>query len=284
MGKEINVDHIVNVSLSGKVLPESYCWKFVDENNKYNVWLIVTLQKIGEIMLVNEVVPLDDGGFVHIIKYTEYKTVMQNTYIKVMKSKHKNFGIVSISRMKIQEFYEGTTTTIFKTNFKVFREDANGNRIEITGTTSFKFPPLPQGEAKDRQSEAASAGGRIYFPLVEKISPGEKPIDYYTGEGIHADAEAPPADAAMTGTQPPGIYVEFAEQGGNPLLMITLFWMVTPEGSAKYLFGNYCTGYSYHYFRQTVIVKKKGSWFRKKKKITIRREELKIDGVSYHDI
>ena len=274
--------------MGGKILPESYYWQFLDQNNK--VMLIVTLQSQGDNMLVNEVVPLNDGSFIHIIKHTEYQTVMQNTYIKVMKSKHKNFGIVSISRMKVQEFYEGTTKTIFKTDFRVFRVDAKGNRVEITGTTSFKFPPLPRREARDSVLEAVSGGGRLYFPLVEKISSGDgKPVDYYTGEGILSEGEAAAdaanaANAAMTGTKPPGIYVEFAEQGGNPLLMITLFWMVTPEGSAKYLFGNYCTGYSYHYFRQTVIVKKKRSWFSKKKKITVRREELKIEGVSYYDI
>jgi hypothetical protein len=227
---------------------------------------------------------------------------MNNTYIKIIKSTHGNYGVVKTSRLKIKEYYEGILHTLFISKVKVYRYDAKGKEVEEPVTPSYTFPPLPSGtpdveSASPRyrvdQLEARDINTRsmIYFPVCKKVSvyDEEKKMyveDYEVDGGVE---ESLPGDGMSVGAETrhayaPGFYYEVAEQGGSPSLILNLGWQVDTDGKPHFVFGSCCTGYSYHQIHQQVFVKKKRSWFRKKKKISIIRKELKIEGVKYYDI
>ena len=279
-----------------KIPGESYCWKFENPNPTahYDFWILVTLQRLGDMMLMSNLIPLSNGELLRFVRYNEYHNVMKSTYIKTIKSKYENYGVVRISRLKAQEYYEGIIHTIFTSNFKVCRLDSNLKPLEPCQTVSaYDFPPLPHGDLttrdvsldyrlsqldlRDLRSQEA-----IRFPTYEQEPSGEIAVDdgdEYKERGMGKLS----IDASLV-SRPPGIYVDFADQGGHPSLLVTIFSLVPEDGISQTLFGDYCTEINYHRLHEHVFVKTKRSWFKTKTKITTVRKELRVDAVHCYGI
>jgi hypothetical protein len=279
-----------------KIPGESYCWKFENPNPTahYDFWILVTLQRLGDMMLMSNLIPLSNGELLRFVRYNEYHNVMKNTYIKTIKSSHKNFGVVQISRMKVQEYYEGIIHTIFTSNFKVCHHDSNGNLLEpCQAVSAYDFPPLPQGDPTTRdvsleyqlsQLDLRNLRSQeaIRFPTYERDPLGEILVD--DGDEYRERGVGELSIAASLVSRPPGVYIDFADQGGHPSLLVTIFSLVPEDGISQTLFGTYCTEINYHTLHEHVFVKKRRSWFKTKTKITIVRKELRVDAVRCFDI
>jgi hypothetical protein len=278
---------------------EAYCWKFKnpDPAAQYDFWMILTLQRLGDMMLVSKLIPLTSGELLRFVRYNEYLKTMQSSYIKKIRYSHSDYGIVQISHLKVQEYYEGIIQTIFTSRFKVLRHDSAGNLIDVKTTSSFDFPPLPKGNPDTRNATPeyvmSQLGLRnivpqdtIYFPNYDVDAQGEITVD--NGDEFKAGGSDKRSLAASLATRPPGIYVDFAQQSGSPHLIMEIYSMVAEGGTSKILSGMFCTSKSYCYqtVREHIFKKKKKSWFRTKTKIKIVREELKlnIEGVKCSDI
>lgn len=278
---------------------EAYCWKFKnpDPAAQYDFWMILTLQRLGDMMLVSKLIPSSNGELLRFVRYNEYMSTMQSTYIKKIRYSHSDYGIVQISRLKVQEYYEGIIHTIFTSSFKIFRHDSSGNLLEVQTPSSYEFPPLPRGnpEMRDVTPEYVlsqldlrnvTPQDTIYFPNYEVDASGEIIVD--NGDEYKARGSGERSIAASLATRPPGIYLDIAQQSGSPYLIMEIYSIVTDEGKSKILSGMYCTSFNYCYetVREHVFKKKKKSWFRTKTKITIVREELKlnIEGIKCSDI
>ncbi|MCK9580859.1 MAG: hypothetical protein M0Q92_10490 [Methanoregula sp.] len=278
---------------------EAYCWKFSnpDPSAQYDFWMILTLQRLGEMMLVSQMIPMSNGQLLLFRRYNEYQAIMKSTYIKQIRLKHSDYGIVQIARMKVREYYEGIFRIISTSKFTVYRFGPDGTLLEIKTSKAFEPPPLPAGNLETRSVspkyvisqldiQDISPQDTIRFPDYEIDASGDIVVnngdEYRAGGG-----EGQSLDTSLT-TRPPGIYVDFAQQSGSPHLIIEIFSMVSVGEKPRILSGFYCTSthYCYETVRVHVFQKKKRSWFHTKTKIRIVREEIKlnIEGVKCSDI
>jgi len=270
---------------------EFYCWKFRVPTAHYAFSLVVTLQRQGDfMMLLNMLVPLENGGLAHYVRFNEYHSTMQSTYIKTIKTKYKNYGIMVESHAKIREYYEGLQRTVFISDFELFYYDVDGNLVEnlTPDSSSYTFPPLPgldmRGETENTvtrllqvDSRTMPAQDRIYFPWYRDI--GENDYEVDEGEQVNVLQYGGSVRTGERWFDSPGIYIDFADQGGDPAMVMNIITLVRPDSSTKRLYGKFCTGYSYHTIQEHVFKKKKKSWFKTKTKISIIRQEFHVEGV-----
>jgi|GEM_PF-5053217 len=278
----------------------SCCWKFANQNSgaQFDFFALITVQKVVDIMgLMTMLIPMENGELVHFIKTAEYHSIMKSTYVKTIKSCYENYAVVQISRMTVQEYYEGTQHTIFTSGFSVCRYDSKFNLIEPCQTVSaYDFPPLPRGDPVTRgvsleyrlsQLDLRNLRSQeaVRFPTYE-LDPSGDPslITVDEGDEYKQRGMGELSIGALLVSRPPGIYIDFADQGGNPSLLVTIYSLVPEVGMPRTLFGNWCTEINYHQLHDHVFVKKRSSWFKTKTKITIVREELIVDAVRCHAI
>ena len=65
---------------------------------------------------------------------------------------------------------------------------------------------------------------------------------------------------------------------------MTLYTLVETGVAPRFLFGDFCTGVNYDELHERIIIKKKKSWFKTKKKIIVIREELTVKGEECHPL
>lgn len=277
---------------------EAYCWKFKNPNPaaRYDFWIILTLQRLGNMMLVSKLIPLSNGELLRFVRYNEYLSTMQSTYIKTIRSSHSDYGIVQISRLKVQEYYEGIIHTIFTSSFKVFRYDSSLNLLEVKTPSSFEFPPLPPGDTTVRDVTPEyllsqldlrniTPQDTIYFPHYEVDASGVIIMD---GGDEYKARESDVSIAASLAIRPPGIYADFAQQSGSPYLIMEIWSLVSEDGKGRVFSGSYCTSHSYCYetVHYHIFKSKRTKWYRTKTTITKVREELKlnVEGIKCFDI
>lgn len=270
---------------------EFYCWKFKVPTAQFAFSLVVTLQRQGDfMMLLNMLVPLENGGLAHYVRFNEYHSTMQSTYVKTIKTKYKNYGIMAESHAKINEHYEGIRRTVFISDFRLFHYDADGNLVEelTPDSSSHTFPPLPglemRGESQNTvtrllqlDSRAMPAQDMIYFPRCQEIGGNDYEVD--GGDLVSVRQDGGLVRTGERWFNSPGIYIDFANQGGDPALVINIITLVRPDGSTKRLYGKFCTSYNYQMIQEHVFKKKKKSWFKRKTKISIIRKEFHVEGV-----
>ena len=56
-----------------KIPGESYCWKFENPNPTAHsdFWILVTLQRLGDMMLMSNLIPLSNGELLRFVRYNE---------------------------------------------------------------------------------------------------------------------------------------------------------------------------------------------------------------------
>lgn len=275
---------------------ECYYFQFENKNPAalHNFFLIVSMKRNGDFMMVTQVVPLADGGVLRFHRHDEYQRTMSYQTVKTMTSKHQNFGIVSISRMRVREYYRGLRETVFSSGYTLYRCDVNGNREQLPVLS--QFPDLPPGDRSmgggDEDylyNQLDSAGTplmhRLCFPEYRQLSDGEYEVN---GEASDETWWTEPGgrgvsiSAATSGKR--RIFNECSLQEGNPTSVIDAWWEIGPDGKPRFLFGDFATGFDRHHYQEIIRVRKKRSWFRKKIKITIIRQEHRVQGIIYKEV
>ncbi len=285
----------------------SFCWKLVnpDPEARYDFWLLLTMRRLGPAaMTVSLVVPLDDGGLLHCIDTPLYEKAVSTTLVQKLKQEHGSFGPVSIAKLKVRVIYEESQRVLFGNRFLSARYGAQGRMVEpYREAAGLPFPPLPQGSldrqggAERRRLAVEARGVSVKAALAQLDLPDTEPLlsvhypDYTVGadgeieveEGIVEGAEDDPAFAlAATASgggdllrsgRPPGLYIDVTHRE-HPPLNLAVYSLQPVDGPGRILFADYCTGQSSHELSVSITVKRKRSFFKKKKKITVIRKEL----------
>lgn len=126
-----------------------HCWKFEPlpgQESHHDFLLMIFLMELGPLSLFNAVVPLDDGGVKHLVKFMEFKRVLKTSLIKKIKQSHGNFGVVSIGRMTAKTYYSELETLFIGERCLVKRFDARGDPVgDYEEISPNDFPPFPAG-------------------------------------------------------------------------------------------------------------------------------------------
>ncbi len=298
-------------------VPDSFCWKFdnSDPGARYDFWLLLTMRRLGpDAMTVSLVVPRDDGGLLHCVDTPVYERVVSTSLVQTLKQEHGSFGVVSVAKLKARVIYEETQRVLFGNRFLAARYDADGKLVEpYRQVEGLSFPPLPGGllarESGGAEAVRAAKGGTVsvdtalsqidlsdtvpllsvYYPRYDVNAGGEIEVENGEVQGLPEDEQETGAAAAarlaatggedpLRARRPPGFYIDVTSRE-HPLLSLTVFSLQPEDGPGKILFADYCSGVSAHEIKVSIRVKKKKSFFKTKKKITIIRQELKKEGL-----
>lgn len=291
---------------------DAYCWKFENPNPLafYDFFLIASFirdAKTGQSVQALDFVPLDDGGYVITSTHVEYAEIESNRYVKTLKLSHQNFGVVQLTRLKVNELYEGLNRTIFALGNDFVRFNMQGQPVEYKTGAHVTFPPLPQGDrlvlAQPSLLSATQRGGDdLTYRLSQRDAfntratdaiqfPKSKPVEFDSSGRITdyevSDGDVCPPDflaqRSLLGNVRPvllpgGVAFEIAVQPGDPSYNCISVYRFDANGVPQLVFEKMCTGFSYEDFRQHVFVKKHSSWFKTKTKIKTITEEFRMKG------
>ena len=283
--------------------PHAYCYKFKNPDPAafYDFWFLKSILRdptVGHTAITTIEVPAANRELIIAVSSLEYQVIEKSTYIKTMKSSYSNFGVVSVSRLKVKEFYEAFLSLQTGIEYELTRWSHEGELLEIRKGGASILPPLLPGNRAltspvsdcscmdldlalsqvDLDSRNAGLTDVIAFPIVRPVfgDSGDKIIDFEIEEGDSVEA---PLTRDKEG-KPPGIYTALGQQGGSPSLNLLCKYLVKPDGEQKVLYLKYCSCYSYHEFYQYTIKKTKRSWFKKKTKLTTVIKEMRVSGIN----
>jgi hypothetical protein len=277
---------------------EFYCWKFKDLNpqSAYDFFLFITIARVGKTVMMSMLVPLGNKGYLRAVKMDKHETIMENTYVKTIKSSVSNYGVAHIARLRIEEYYRELKQTIFSVESFVDQYD-DENKFVKRFATPFNFPPLPDSEPSEIRTNDSeywlnqlscrnlAVNDRMVFSISRPLDDGDYEIDNGWGSddvGFSSKGnDSIAVESNRDERQPNSIYVEFAHQPGNIGQYIEIYWRTDEQGIPHFMWGLHCSSYNYEELREYVFVKKKRSWFKKKTKITIIRKEFRKEGVKY---
>jgi hypothetical protein len=265
-----------------------HCWMIEnpDTSARYDFWVMVAVVRNGLITMLSMVVPLEDGKLQHFIQLGEYSYYFKSTFLKVMKQSHGDFGVISKLKLEAKTYYHALQKTFLGARFRVGIVDPESDLpASYQEVSAYDFPPLPiapdslsavravlpvETAIRLIEPESYREGRRIHFPHFE-----EDGDDFIVdgGEEVPTGPEGFVSIAAsLDDPYPPGIHWEIINHKGDPAHSLSLFWFQPRPGSSaepRILFGDKCSEGSYARLVEQIFVKKKKSWFRKRKKITV---------------
>lgn len=283
--------------------PNAYCYKFKnpDPTAFYDYWFLKSILRdptTGDTAITTLEVPVANGDLVIAVSSLEYQVIEKSTYIKIIKSSYSNFGVISVSRLKVKEFYEAFLSLKTGITYELARWSHEGELLEVRKGGVSILPSLLPGNRSlispvpdcadadlelalsqvDLDTRNAGLTDVISFPIARPVfgDSGDKIIDFEIEGGDSVEA---PFNRDKKG-KPPGIYTAISQQGSTPSLNLLCKYLVKPDGEQKVFYLKYCSCYSYHEFYQRTIVKTKRSWFKKKTKITTVIKKMRISGIN----
>lgn len=295
---------------------DAYCWKFENDNPNafYDFFLISSCIRnpgTGATLQALDVIPLDNGDYVITTTHTERLEIERNTYVRSMKASHGSFGAVSISRLKVKEFYDGLNRTLFKIASDFYRLDADNQLLEYRSGAHLAFPPLPGGDrfslsSSPAQTLAVDGDGLLEYRLRQAdpintvatdgisfavstpiaVDATGRVTDYelVCGEPYEVGTSGDPMVAGSPGRPPGQFLIRLGVQGGSPSYASTSMYRTDRHGVPQLIFEKLATGFAYEEVRQHVIVKRRSSWFRKTTKVTTLREVFRMAGEKAREV
>jgi hypothetical protein len=250
-----------------------YCAKApAPDGALYDFELLITIVRNGDLVEITQLIPVANGELLMATRSVGYQVSVRDRYVKKIQSDSQNFGVVRIDRAKVSEYYRHFVKAFFRSQTSVKRFDANQQLLEEKGDTSnYAFPPLPETRSEGARFNLADAEpvGRIWFPQFTVLDDGDFEVE--DGQIVLGDPAAPAAAMPQRAALAPGIYIEVLGQDG---LSITVFNSVDANGHVVPLSATECKKSSSTSMWEVITKKKKSSWFRKKTKIKVIREEL----------
>ncbi len=271
----------------------------------------------GAIAVSTLTVPTINAELVIAVTSFAYRILAESRYMRVLENNYGRYGPVSVAHFKAREYYRQSLSLLADSGpSDIIRLNRDGEYIALETGRPEQLPDLLEPDPDVQATPAKRAGGPsrqsaepsglarallrtelhsgrlpladlIHFPEVQALEDERgRVVDLQLDGGQypdrrHPDEPPPPLqhhDSAAPG--PGGLRIAFAQQADtDPALLRVIYYWMRPGAPPKALFIKVCSGYSYYEYHRRVIVKKKGSWFRKKTTITTLIEELSETGM-----
>ncbi len=270
-----------------------YCFTFAsfDRSSMFDFLLqtvIVSNPTTGETSQIWTFVPVRDR-IVLSIWSAEYELVRKVKSISIWKSEGFNFGVVKVLRMQVKNHYDELVRYTYRSKHRRFYYAVRDGRLVLsgppeTGLTKKDLPPLPpaadfgNSPASRRTLTAADLESRLYQLDEGNARFNDESLYFYEYEPVtdengqvvdylvsHRAGDEPGSLFADQAPRLPGGYLDVVNQGGTPPMSMTIL----SDQDRNPLLCEFCTGYTYEWVREHIFVKKKRTWYGKKKvKIT----------------
>ncbi len=250
--------------------------------------VIVSNPTTGETSQIWTFVPVGDRILLSVWG-AEYKLLKKVKSISVWKSKGYNFGVVRISRLDVKHHYQELIRYTHGGKHERFYYALRDGRLVLTGPPEAglkeeDLPPLPPAasfdgapaarrapapaDLEDRLIQLDESNTRfdhqsLYFHELEPVmNEAGEIIDYLVSHQAEDALGRSLVDAAPRSI---GSYIDVVTQGSAPPMSMTIF----SDQDRVPLICKFCAGYSQEWVRERIFVKKKRTWYGKKKvKIT----------------
>ncbi len=257
-----------------------------DPNATWDFLMMLIRQQLEGSALISHIVPLENGGWRRFSNRVHTRDVQKIHSLETYESESLNFGFVNLSKSKTRKFYLEIRQHLFVAQGLVQDFDAEnrpvGPPVEIDDSLwpdlpgdqeisdlirSLVTPAAPQGQSGPAVGPLVSLDLGVHFPTVTELDDGDFEV---------ADGEV---FAAATRAERPenGIVIETSFQQGIPALATHDYFVVENGEKVQRLFGDRC---AQNVIKEIIVIyrkKKSSGFFRSKQKLTIVRDELRIN-------
>jgi hypothetical protein len=286
------------------------CWQMrnPDPNAAWDFWIIKSIIQNPmdrQTMTAETVVPARDGDLVFIKTSVNYQEITKLNVVKVLKGSYSSVGPISISKLKVKEYFARDMRELFRIDNEILRFSREGRFLD---RQTRKAPDVPlildaappksfdvraaakEGQLPSREQLAlwhsqmdrfvAERAYRVYFPKYTPVLNKAGLVVDFDVDGGQVVPGPRLFSAAVDGAgERPGPYKEIAFQDGDPPMVDTVVYFITAKGEFQPLFTEMCTGVTGAHFYEKVIVKKQSSWLGKSRKITSILKDLSLEGM-----
>ena len=123
------------------------CWKFTalpDQASTHDFLLLLFIIDLDPLYVLNAVVPQEDGGVKHIMRFTQIRRILETNFIQEIRQSNGNFGVVSIGRITAKTYFRELEKLFVGDRCLVKRLDANADPVgDYTELLPTDFPTFP---------------------------------------------------------------------------------------------------------------------------------------------
>ena len=253
-----------------------------DPTAAWDFLLMFLRQKVEDSSLISHIVPLEHGGYRRFVNRIHSRELQKIHSLETYESESMSFGFVNLAKSKTRKLYLEIRQHLFVAQGHVQEFDAQSRPLgpPVVIDESL-WPDLPgdaeisdliRGLASTDAEETPTGpletlGLGVHFPTATELDDGD--FEVSDGEVFTAATRSErPAN---------GVVIETSLQGGIPALVTHDYFIVRNGKKVKRLYGDRCAQDILSEIIVTYKEKKSSGFFRSKRKLTIIRNELRLN-------